>query len=149
MHNGGWPSQVDRDAFVLGSTTAATPGAVVYRNELIEVLQYAPQTETVHEIPLLVCPPWINRYYIADLAPGRSLVEWAVRHGHTTFAVSYRNADTSTCDLTFDDYLRLGPLTAIDVRARRSRGATRVNLFGHLPRRNHERDGARVPRRVR
>ncbi len=129
VHNGGWPSQVDRDAFVLGSTTAATPGAVVFRNELIEVLQYTPQTETVHEIPLLVCPPWINRYYIADLAPGRSLVEWAVRAGHTTFAVSYRNADTSTCDLTFDDYLRLGPLTAIDV-VREITGRDTVNLLG-------------------
>ena len=63
----------------------------------------------------MVCPPWINRYYIADLAPGKSLVEWAVQRGHTVFAVSYRNPDASMRDLTFDDYLRLGPLTAIDV----------------------------------
>ena len=129
LHNGGWPSQVDRSAFVLGETTAATPGVVVFRNELIEVLQYTPQTEHVYEIPLVVCPPWINRYYIADLAPGRSLVEWAVRAGHSTFAVSYRNPDASMRDLTFDDYLRLGPLTAIDV-VREITGQEKVNLLG-------------------
>ena len=115
LHNDGWPSQVDRSRFLLGRTTAATPGKVVFRNDLIELLQYTPQTSDVYEVPLLVCPPWINRYYIADLAPGKSLVEWAVRRGHTVFAVSYRNPDPSMRDLTFDDYLRLGPLTAIDV----------------------------------
>jgi polyhydroxyalkanoate synthase len=113
--NGGWPRQVDTSAFELGVNIAASPGKVVFRNELIEVLQYDARTPEVHEIPLLVCPPWINRYYIADLAPGKSLVEWAVRHGHTTFAISYRNPDLSMRDLTFDDYVRLGPLTAIDV----------------------------------
>ncbi|MET0421369.1 MAG: alpha/beta fold hydrolase [Acidimicrobiia bacterium] len=125
-HNDGWPSQVDREAFVLGENTATTPGKVVFRNELIELLQFTPQTETVHAIPLLVCPPWINRYYIADLAPGRSLVEWAVRGGHSTFAISYRNPDSSMRDLTFDDYLRLGPLTAIDV-VREITGSEKVN----------------------
>jgi polyhydroxyalkanoate synthase len=128
LHNGGWPSQVDRAAFVVGENAASTPGKVVFRNELIEVLQYAPHTDTVHAIPLVVCPPWINRYYIADLAPGRSLVEWAVRHGHTTFAISYRNPDESMRDLTFDDYLRLGPLTAIDV-AREISGSETVNTL--------------------
>ena len=127
--NGGWPSQVDRRAFRLGTDLAPTPGSVVYRNELVEVLQYAPQADHVHSIPLVICPPWINRYYIADLAPGKSLVEWAVRHGHTVFAVSYRNPDESMRDLTFDDYLRLGPLAAIDV-ARSITGAERVNILG-------------------
>jgi polyhydroxyalkanoate synthase len=126
--NGGWPRQVDASPFRLGRTTAATRGKVVFRNELIEVLQYTPQTDEVHEIPLVVCPPWINRYYIADLAPGKSLIEWAVRHGHTTFAISYRNPDESTRDLTFDDYLRLGPLTAIDV-AREICGVETVNTL--------------------
>ena len=83
VKNRGWPSQVDREAFRVGENLAITPGKVVFRNELIEVLQYEPQTDEVHEIPLLVCPPWINRYYIADLTPGKSLVEWAVQHGHT------------------------------------------------------------------
>ncbi|HXY92923.1 MAG TPA: alpha/beta fold hydrolase [Acidimicrobiia bacterium] len=128
VENGGWPSQVDRTAFRLGENMAATPGKVVYRNELIEVLQYAPQTEEVHEIPLVVCPPWINRYYIADLAPGKSLVEWSVQRGHTVFAVSYRNPDESMRHLTFDDYLRLGPLSAIDV-ARSITGSDTVNTL--------------------
>ena len=128
LHNEGWPSQVDRDSFVLGRNTAATPGKVVFRNELIEVLQYAPTTDEVFERPLVVIPPWINRYYIADLAPGKSLVEWAVAHGHTTFAVSFRNPDRSMSDLSFDDYLRLGPLTAIDV-AREISGSETVNTL--------------------
>ena len=115
VENDGWPRQVDRSPFTLGENMAATPGKVVFRNELIEIIQYTPQTDNVFEIPLLVCPPWINRYYIADLAPKKSLVEWAVKHGHTTFAISYRNPDESMRDNTFDDYLRLGPLTAIDV----------------------------------
>jgi polyhydroxyalkanoate synthase len=115
VENDGWPRQVDRSPFVLGENMAATPGKVVFRNELIELIQYRAQTDDVFEIPLVVCPPWINRYYIADLAPGKSLVEWAVQHGHTTFAISYRNPDSSMRDLSFDDYLRLGPLTAVDV----------------------------------
>jgi polyhydroxyalkanoate synthase len=126
--NDGWPRQVDASPFRLGRTIAATRGKVVFRNELIEVLQYTPQTDEVHEIPLLVCPPWINRYYIADLAPGKSLIEWAVRHGHTTFAISYRNPNSSMGELTFDDYLRLGPLTAIDV-AREICGSETVNTL--------------------
>jgi polyhydroxyalkanoate synthase len=128
VRNGGWPSQVDRSSFVLGRNTAATPGRVVFRNELIELLQYEPTTEEVFERPLLVIPPWINRYYIADLAPGKSLVELAVGHGHTTFALSFRNPDASMRDLGFDDYLRLGPLTAIDV-VREISGRETVNTL--------------------
>ena len=126
--NDGWPRQVNRSPFRLGENMAATPGKVVFRNELIEIMQYEPQTDNVFEVPLVVCPPWINRYYIADLAPNRSLIEWAVRHGHTTFAISYRNPDESTRDHTFDDYLRLGPLTAIDV-ARTIAGSDVVNTL--------------------
>jgi polyhydroxyalkanoate synthase len=126
--NDGWPRQVDRSPFVLGENTAATPGKVVFRNDLIEVLQYLPTTDAVFERPLLMLPPWINRYYIADLAPGKSLVEWAVGHGHTTFAVSFRNPDPSMRDLSFDDYLRLGPLTAIDV-VREVAGSETVNTL--------------------
>jgi polyhydroxyalkanoate synthase len=128
VRNEGWPSQVDRSSFVLGRNTAATPGRVVYRNDLIEILQYEPKTGEVFERPLVVVPPWINRYYIADLAPGKSLVEWAVDHGHTTFAISFRNPDASMRDFTFDDYLQLGPLTAIDV-AREITGSETVNTL--------------------
>jgi len=81
LHNGGWPSQVDSSGFEVGVNMAATPGAVVYRSDLIELIQYTPQSEQVHSVPLLFCPPWINKYYIMDLAPGKSLIEWAVQHG--------------------------------------------------------------------
>src|SRR5207249_4754438 len=91
LTNGGRPRQVDRSAFVVGRDLAATPGVVVFRNDLVELIQYRPQTETVHEVPLLVSPPWINKFYVLDLAPGRSLVEWAVQHGRTVFMLSYRN----------------------------------------------------------
>lgn len=124
--NDGWPSQVNRDHFVLGKDLAASKGSVVYRNELIEVMQYAPVTGTVAAVPVLFCPPWINKYYIMDLSPGKSLVEWAVKHGYTVFAISYRNPDESMRELTFDDYMFRGPLAAIDV-VRSVTGAAQVN----------------------
>lgn len=127
QHNGGYPKQVDTSSFILGENIAATPGKVVFRNELIELIAYAPQTPTVYERPLLCSPPWINKYYIMDLAPERSFVEWAVRHGHQTFMISYRNPDASMCDLTMDDYLRLGPLAALDA-VERLTAAPKVNL---------------------
>ncbi|MGD0084877.1 MAG: poly-beta-hydroxybutyrate polymerase, partial [Acidimicrobiales bacterium] len=98
-HNGGWPSQVDTSGFEVGVNMAATPGAVVYRSDLIELIQYDPQVKRVHSVPLLFCPPWINKYYIMDLAPGKSLIEWALQHGHTCFAISYRNPDATMRDL--------------------------------------------------
>lgn len=115
IHNRALPSQVDASGFKIGVDLAATPGRVVYRNDLIELIQYDSQTEQTHAIPLLFSPPWINKYYVMDLAPGKSLVEWAVRHGHTTFAISYRNPDRSMAGLTFEDYLFQGPLAAMDV----------------------------------
>ena len=126
MNNGGWPSQVSSKGMVVGENMAATPGSVVYRSDLIEVLQYAPQTETVHEVPLLFCPPWINKFYIMDLAPDRSLIEWAVKHGHTVFAISYRNPDASMKETSFEDYLLNGPLDAVRV-VREITGAESVN----------------------
>ena len=90
--NGGRPRQVDSSPFVFGKNTAATPGKVVYRNDLIELIQYEPQTPQVHAAPLLCSPPWINKYYVMDLAPKRSFIEWAVQHNRTVFAISYRNA---------------------------------------------------------
>jgi polyhydroxyalkanoate synthase subunit PhaC len=125
-HNGGWPSQVDSTGFEVGVNMAATPGSVVYRSELIELIQYEPQGKQVHSVPLLFCPPWINKYYIMDLAPGKSLIEWAVQHGHTCFAISYRNPDASMRDLGFEDYLKQGPLDALRV-VREITGADEVN----------------------
>jgi polyhydroxyalkanoate synthase len=114
-HQGGWPRQVDSSDFELGVNMAATPGSVIYRNELIELIEYAPQTEQVFAVPLLFCPPWINKYYVMDLAPGRSLIEWSVQHGHTCFVMSYRNPDSSMRDLSFEDYLHLGLEEALKV----------------------------------
>ncbi|MYB10646.1 MAG: alpha/beta fold hydrolase [Acidimicrobiia bacterium] len=114
-HNDGWPSKVDDSGFEPGLNMALTPGKVVYRSDLIEVMQYEPQTEQTYEIPMLFCPPWINKYYIMDLAPQKSLIEWAVQHGHTCFTISYRNPDGSMRDTSFEDYLRQGPLDALRV----------------------------------
>ena len=127
--NKGQPRQVMSGAFEVGRDLAVTPGKVVFRNELMELIQYAAQTDDVHEIPLLFSPPWINKYYIMDLAPGRSLVEWAVQHGHTVFAISYRNPDASMRDVQLDDYLLSGPRAALDVITEIT-GAGKVNLLG-------------------
>ena len=127
--NKGMPRQVDRSAFTIGKDLAATPGKVVFRNDLIELLQYAPQTETVFEVPLLCSPPWINKYYVMDLAPQRSFIEWAVQKGHTVFAISYRNADASMRAVTLDDYLVHGPSDALDA-VEEITGADEVNIVG-------------------
>ncbi len=113
--NDGFPRQVDLTPFKVGDNLAATPGKVVFRNDLMELIQYVPQTETVFETPLLLSPPWINKYYIMDLAPGRSFAEWAVTHGHTVFAISYHNPDSTQRDVALDDYLLRGPRIALDV----------------------------------
>jgi polyhydroxyalkanoate synthase len=113
--NGGWPSQVDSSGFEVGVNMGATPGSVVYRSDLIELIQYSPQTANTHAVPLVFCPPWINKFYIMDLAPGKSLIEWAVQQGHTCFAISYRNPDKSMSELGFRDYLFQGPLDAVRV----------------------------------
>lgn len=125
-HNDGWPSKVDDSGFEPGLNMALTPGKVVYRSDLIEVMQYEPQTEQVYKIPMLFCPPWINKYYIMDLAPQKSLIEWAVQHGHTCFTISYRNPDGSMRDTSFEDYLRQGPLDALRV-VQEITGQTQVN----------------------
>jgi polyhydroxyalkanoate synthase len=127
QNNGGYPRQVDASSFELGHNIGATPGRVVMRNELIELIAYDPQTPEVHEIPLLCSPPWINKYYIMDLAPGRSFVEWAVKHGHQTFMISYRNPDEKLSHLKMDDYLRSGVLAALDA-VQEITGAKKVNI---------------------
>jgi polyhydroxyalkanoate synthase len=115
LHNNGRPRQVDTSPFKVGENLAATPSKVVYRSDLIEILQYEPQTDQVHTVPLLCSPPWINKYYVMDLAPGRSFIEWAVQHGRTVFSISYRNPDASMAHTTMDDYLINGPRAALDV----------------------------------
>jgi polyhydroxyalkanoate synthase len=128
-HNHGRPRQVDTSPFELGENLAATPGRIVLRNDLMELIQYEPQTAQVYSVPLLCSPPWINKYYVMDLAPGRSFVEWAVQHGHTVFMISYRNPDASMSDTTMDDYLVHGPRAALDA-VREITGSDRVNVVG-------------------
>src|ERR1700694_476774 len=125
-HNGGWPSQGDSSGLEAGVNMAAPPGSVVYRSDLIELIQYSPQTPKTYAVPVLFCPPWINKFYIMDLAPGKRLIEWAVQHGHTCFAISYRNADKSMSELGFRDSLFQGPLDAVRV-VRDITGAPAVN----------------------
>jgi polyhydroxyalkanoate synthase len=127
--NRGVPRQVVADAHTVGKDMAITPGKVIFRNELMELIQYAPSTAEVHEIPLLFSPPWINKYYIMDLAPGRSLVQWAVDHGHTAFMISYRNPDEGMRYVKMDDYLISGPIAALEV-VRGITGAEKANLLG-------------------
>ena len=129
LHNNGRPRQVDTSPFQVGRNLAATPSKVVYRSDLIEILQYEPQTEQVHEVPLLCSPPWINKYYVMDLAPKRSFIEWAVQDGRTVFSISYRNPDASMADTRMDDYLVNGPRAALDVVCEIT-GANKVDLVG-------------------
>ena len=125
--NRGMPSTVDRSGFVVGETLAATPGAVVYRDEVCEVLQYAPTTPTVHERPVLLIPPQIGRYYFMDLAPGRSFVEHAVAQGIPVFLISWRNPTSQHADWDFDTYA-LAVERVIDV-VREISGSDDVNLL--------------------
>jgi polyhydroxyalkanoate synthase len=129
LRNGGRPRQVDTSSFRVGENLAATPGKVVFRNELMELIQYAPQTPKVRAVPMLASPPWINKYYIMDLAPGRSFIEWAVQHERTVFAISYRNPDASMRGVTLDDYLIHGPRDALDV-IRDITGAPKADITG-------------------
>jgi len=129
LNNGGRPRQVDTRPFRVGQNLAATPGQVVFRNDLMELIQYAPQTGQVRAVPVLASPPWINKYYVMDLAPGRSFLEWAVQHERTVFAISYRNPDPSMSGTTLDDYLIGGPREALDVIGEITGSAT-VDIVG-------------------
>jgi polyhydroxyalkanoate synthase subunit PhaC len=128
-NNKGMPRQVDTRPFEVGRNLAATPGKVVFRNDLMELIQYAPQTPQVRSVPVLASPPWINKYYIMDLAPGRSFLEWAITHERTVFAISYRNPDASMSGVTLDDYLVHGPQTALDVITDIT-GAPKIDIVG-------------------
>jgi polyhydroxyalkanoate synthase subunit PhaC len=129
LTNGGRPRQVDTSGFEVGRNLAVTPAKVVYRNELMELLQYEPQTEQVHAAPLLCSPPWINKYYVMDLAPQRSFIEWAVQHGRTVFVISYRNPTKEMSGTRLDDYLVHGPQTALDV-IEEITGADTIDIVG-------------------
>jgi polyhydroxyalkanoate synthase len=122
-------TRVDESAFEVGRNLATTPGTVVFENELIQLIQYAPQTSEVEKTPLLFVPPCINKYYLLDLGAGNSLVEYAVAQGHQVFLISWRSAVSDTGHLTWDDYLEMGPIKATDVVLAIT-GAERTNALG-------------------
>lgn len=104
-NNGGMPSQVDKRPFKVGETIAVTPGAVIYRGDLCEIIQYSPATPQVRSRPVLLAPPQINKYYVMDMAPKRSLIEYAVAHGYQLFAISWRNPGPEYRNRGLDDYV--------------------------------------------
>lgn len=120
----------DREAFHLGQNIAATPGSVVFRNRMLELIQYKPTTETVYETPLLIFPPWINKFYVMDLKPSNSLIKWIVDQGFTLFVVSWVNPDASYADVGMDDYIREGYLTAM-AEVRRICDVKQINAVGY------------------
>jgi len=122
--------QTDLDAYKLGENIATAPGKVVFRNDVFELLQYDPATEQVHEAPLLIFPPWINKFYIMDLQPKNSMIRWLVNQGHTVFVVSWANPDETRAEATFEDYMRDGVYAAVDA-VQQATGVKRMNTVGY------------------
>jgi polyhydroxyalkanoate synthase subunit PhaC len=122
-------THTDAAQFKLGENIAATPGKVVHRTELFELIQYSPTTEQVLAVPLVIFPPWINRFYILDLNPKKSFVRWCVEQGVTVFMVSWRSADESLAEVTWDDYIR-AQIEAIEV-IRERLGVPAVHAVGY------------------
>jgi len=120
----------DREAFSVGEDLGTSPGSVVFRNRLLELIQYAPSTETVHRTPIILFPPWINKFYVLDLKPEKSLIKWIVDQGYTLFVVSWVNPDADYADVGMDDYVTEGYLKVIDV-AREITGEAQVNAIGY------------------
>ncbi len=120
----------DLDAFDVGRNIAVTPGKVVFRNALMELIQFAPSTKTVRQRPLLIIPPWINKYYILDLREDNSFVRWATEQGHTVFVISWVNPEAALADKSFEDYLTEGAFTALDT-IEKATGEKRINAIGY------------------
>jgi polyhydroxyalkanoate synthase len=120
----------DTNAFRIGENIASTPGKVVYQNDLIQLLQYSPTTETVAKTPLMIIPPWINKYYILDLRPKNSFIRYAVAEGHTVFVLSWVNPGEELAAKSFEDYMIEGPLAAI-AHIQAATGTDKVNAIGY------------------
>lgn len=123
-------SQTDNDAFTLGENLAYTPGDVIYQNDLMQLIQYKATTKKVNEVPLLLIPPFINKYYVLDMDEQKSLVKWAVDEGHTVFVISWINPDASLSHKGFNDYVKEGPIAALDV-IEDITGSAKVNVTGY------------------
>ena len=126
----GQMTQTVEGAFAVGENIATTPGRVVKRTPLYELIQYSPTTEKVFETPLVIFPPWINRFYILDLTPEKSFIRWAVEQGLTVFVVSWKSADASMADVVWDDYVERGQIDAIDT-IRDLLGVESVHTIGY------------------
>lgn len=124
------PAQVDERPFKIGENIAITPGKVIHRGEIIEILQYDPVTPTVYATPILFFPPWINKFYILDMRQDNSMVKWLTEQGHSVFVVSWLNPGVEHTDKTFEDYARLGIYEALDVVCKAS-GQNKVNTVGY------------------
>src|SRR3954462_3398099 len=122
--------QSDPSNLVVGVNMATTPGKVIYQNELMQLIQYSPTTETVLRTPLLIVPPWINKFYILDLRPEKSFIQWCVDQGVTVFVISWVNPDKELGKKTFADYMMEGPLTAMDV-IEKVTGEMKVHTAGY------------------
>ena len=125
----GYVSMTDESVFEVGKNVATTEGAVVYENDIFQLLEYKPLTEKVHERPFLLVPPCINKFYILDLQPDNSLIRYAVSQGHRTFVISWRNPDASCAHLTWDDYIERAVIEAIGV-VQEIAGAAQINALG-------------------
>ena len=122
--------QTDMDAFKVGGNIATTPGKVVYQNDIMQLIQYAPATEEVHEVPLLIVPPWINKFYILDLKPENSFIKWATEQGYTVFVISWVNPNEQLAKMVFEDYMKLGPLSALDA-IEKATGQRKASAIGY------------------
>jgi polyhydroxyalkanoate synthase len=120
----------DLAAFKFGENIANSPGKVVFQNELMQLIQYAPSTASVQRRPLLIVPPWINKFYILDLKPKNSFIKWCVEQGHTVFVISWINPGPELAHKSFSDYLLAGPLQAIDA-IEKATGESEVNVIGY------------------
>jgi len=123
-------SMTDETAFQLGKNIATTPGKVVFQTELMQLIQFQPTTREVYRRPLLIIPPWINKYYILDLREKNSFIKWAVDQGHTVFVISWVNPDRSLAAKGFDDYMLEGPIAALEA-IEKATGETKVNVIGY------------------
>ncbi|MBV9359767.1 MAG: class I poly(R)-hydroxyalkanoic acid synthase, partial [Betaproteobacteria bacterium] len=123
-------SMTDETAFHLGRNVATSPGKVVFQTDLMQLIQYQPSTSEVYRRPLIIIPPWINKYYILDLREKNSFIRWAVERGHTVFVLSWVNPDAKLAQKGFDDYMVEGPLAAMDFVARAT-GQREVNFIGY------------------